>query len=197
MSTFKGIPDPDVLTDTKPADRLNKAKTQMRLVVALIVSLALLSFVVLALTFLPFTPVTIYSYEPTRSEVCPGELIRVDVDSEIDPRPSRSVYSIKVQPEWIVVDVAGLAKGQTVEGAETTLPPEVLKLGRSDIQSNVLRPAPPQPGMWRHAAEVTVQGSAYGIPRPQILHPMADTLTTVLPPDHPKCEGTERPEGGF
>lgn len=195
---------PDGRTDIEPgeaseggADAVKKAKTQMRLVVGSIGFLALLSFVVMALALLPYAPLAIYSYEPKRTEVCPGELIRVDVDSELILSGAQQVYSVSIQPEWVVVDVKGLTPGQTVEGAETTVPAEGLEPGRNIIESDVLRPAQPQPGIWRHGAEVTVRGTAYGVPRPQTLQPESDKLTTVLPPEHPKCEGTERPEGGF
>jgi hypothetical protein len=151
----------------------------------------------MALTIVPYAPLVVYSYEPTRTEVCPGELIRVDVDSELTLSGAQQVYDVIVQPEWSVMDVEGLTRGQTIEGAETALPAEALEPGRDVIQSDVLRPAPLQPGIWRHGAEVTVRGTAYGIPRPQVLHVESDTVTTVFSPDHPKCEGTERPGGGF
>lgn len=197
MSQQDGIPDPNGRTDIEPVDPVGRAKTQMWLVVSTIGFLALLAFVVMALTLVPYNPLVIYSYEPTRSEVCPGELIRVDVDSELTLSGAQQIYDVTAQPEWAVVDVEGLTKGQTIEGAETALPAEALEPGRDVIQSDVLRPAPLQPGAWLHGAEVTVRGTAYGIPRPQILNPKANTMTTVLPPEHPKCEGTERPEGGF
>lgn len=188
---------PNGRTDIEQAYPVRRAKTQMRLVVGAIGFLALLAFVVMALALIPYKPLVVYSYEPTRSEVCPGELIRVDVDSELILSGAQQVYDVTVQPEWVVVNVEGLTKGQTIEGAETALPAEALEPGRDVIQSDVLRPAPLQPGIWRHGAEMTVRGTAYGVPRPQTLRPRADKLTTVLPPEHPKCEGTERLEGGF
>ena len=175
-------------------ERISRAKFRVFFGVGVILLLAFVSLAVMALAVVPYEPLTIYSYEPTVSEVCSGASVRVKVDSEL--ADDVMVRSVEIVPEWTAVNVPGLPPGARVRGAENELPPESLAPGRSVSTSRVARPAPLQPGVWRHGAQITVRGIRYQIPTPQTVTVHSEKTTTVLGPDHPRCVGQPK-TGGF
>ena len=174
-------------------DRISRAKFRVFFGVGAILALALISLAILVIAAIPYAPLTIYSYEPTVSEVCSSAPVRVVVDSEL--ADDVIVRSVEIVPEWTAVDVPGLPRGTKVENAENTLPAEALEPGRSVSESRVARPAPLQPGVWRHGAHITVRGIRYQIPTPQTITARSEKTTTVLSANEPRCDGKPKVGG--
>ena len=170
-------------TSEDASQALRKARIRVRLVVGAIGTLALLAVASTVLLFLPYTPMTVYSYEAIPPVVCPGELLSVEVDYSLDAPVSR----IEVDQEWVAVDVKGIAPGQVLEGPESAVSdPDSLQTGRQVIKSSILRTAPPEPGVWRLGSVLTVSGLR--ITQVQTLTPESGTKTTVLPSTDAACK---------
>lgn len=120
---------------------------------------------------------TIYSYTPSKSEVCPEELVGMYIDYELDSQAT--VDEVEVKSNWEVVDVPGLTPGQRVQEVQDKLPGDKIRPGRTIIQSSILRAAPPPPGEWRVVSEMLVRGSVHGVPNVQELNVRADETTIV------------------
>ncbi len=174
-------------------ERVNRARVRVDLAVKGIGFLALLALVGIALLVLPYSPMTIYSYEATVDEACPSEVVLVYVEYELE----KAVEFVELAPDWIAVDVEGLPRGYITEGAEGRIPGGALAVGeRAKVRSSVVRVAPTVPGAWLVGGSVTVRGRAYGIPYVQKLDPRADKPIAVLPSGAPECKNAEDPEGG-
>lgn len=176
----------DTRSDTfNSEERVNRARLQVDLAVAGIGVLALLALLVIVLLLLPYSPMTIYSYEATVDEACPSELVPVYVEYRLE----RGVDFVEVAPDWIADDVEKVPRGYLIEGAEGRIPGEALMVGeRAKVRSSVVRVAPTVPGMWRVGGSIAVHGEVYRIPRIQQLNPRADEPIAILPPDAPECE---------
>ncbi len=167
-------------------ERLEKAQAQMILMLWTVGVLVFLFVVPLVLLLLPYSPMTVYSYEATVKEACPGEPVAVLIDYEI--QEDAAVEAVEVEPDWIAVDVPGVVDGYVSEGIGGRIPGDEIEYGeRAKVRSSVLRVAPQQPGEWLVGGELVVRGRSYGIPHPQQLSPRAKEPMTILPADDPKC----------
>ena len=181
--------------------RVERAKRRVGLAVGGIVFLALLALAAMIALFLPYSPLQIYSYEPLKSEVCPGEVVatRVEYRAKVgsDAPGAPSIRQVEVDPAWIAEDVPSLMRGQRIEGPEATLAGEKIAPGRHSIISSVLRTAPSEPGQWRLETTLTVRGNAYGVPHIQTITTLADKSTTVLGGEECVASDSSAGEGGI
>ncbi len=167
--------------------RIDRAEKEMRFAVGGIGLMAVLAFLIGILLLWPYSPMTVYSYEAEVSEACAGVPVTAYIEYEI--REGARVSRLEVEPDWIAVDVPGVAEGFVSVGGEGVIPGEGLETGYpARVRSSVLRVAPLQPGEWLVGGELTLRTSVYGLPRVQVLSPTAKEPITVLPADDPKCE---------
>lgn len=157
--------------------RLERARRNVYIGVGCVSVLALAALTISALLLFPFVPMTIHAYTPSKTTVCPGELVGMYIDYSLDA--NAEVTEIEVTSRWEVVDVDGLKPGQRVQEVQDLLPGEKIKPGRTVMESSILRSAPPPPGEWRVVSEMLVRGSVYGVPNVQELQVPADETTIV------------------
>lgn len=178
-----------------PSDYLNgeevieQAQRRVRVAIGAIGMLVLLGVAFGLALLLPYTPMTVYNYYPSKTEVCPSTIMSVMVDYEIERTPiGRGVREVEADPLWIVEDVEGLEPGEVLKREESEWAPHLLEPGHRTTRSTVLRITPPKAGEWRPAVELTVRGrGVFGIPGVQEIRRETHETVTVLPFDHPSC----------
>lgn len=170
-------------------ERLRHAKRQVGFVVGAMGVLALLSLAGFAFLLWPWEGMEVYSFEPTKTEVCPMEVVGAERDYRIDP--DADVYLVEVEPLWIAVDVPGVRDGSVLRGPDAAYSEAETRPGRRRITSAVLRIAPSQPGEWRLGSVTTVRATPYPLPvtKVQELELESEKVVTVLPADDPACDG--------
>ena len=170
---------------TNAEQRVKTITRQVKLVVGVICFFAFVAVAFLVALLLPYNPMTIHSYTPTPSEVCPDDLIAVEVDYEI--ADEMDVEEVEVRSYWSAVDAEGVTEGQKALEVEGQWEGASLASGRNTITSSLLRSAPRLPGEWLVTADIRVRGSAFLVPHIQEIRVTADEITTVLPPDDERC----------
>lgn len=178
---------PDEWLETEARGRLERARRQVGLVVGFIGLLAVVSVAGLVVLLWPWSGMEVYSFEPTKAEVCPMEIVGAERDYRIDP--AADVYRVEVEPLWIAVDVPGVEEGSVLRGPDAAYSESETRPGRRTVTSTVLRVAPPQPGEWRMGSVTTVRATPYPLPvtKVQEIEVRSSRTVTVREADHPKC----------
>lgn len=166
--------------------RLQRARRVVRAVLAFIVLLLLLAAAVVTILLLPFNPFILYSYTPQASVVCQGKAIDAHIEYELVE--GVEVNHIEAESTWTAVDVPEIDEGQEIGGLEGTL---AIAPPNEKINTVLPRVAPPHKGEWRLKSDITVRGTAYGLPHVEVVEAAAEETTTVLPTSDPGCNGGE------
>ncbi len=171
--------------DIKGHTSLANARLQVKIVLGVTALFALGAFAFVILLFLPYAPMTVYSYEIKPRTACPNELLTTQVDYEI--AEGVPVASGESQAVWTAVDVDGYDDGETLPGEVAPLLPVQFEPGRREIEGTILRPAPTAAGEWRFGAIITLHGRS--VTQLQRLTPQEEETTTVLEPTSDACKG--------
>lgn len=127
---------------TSGADEAKLKRAQRRVAVAMGAIVFLSVGAVLAMTslLLPYSPITIHSYESAKPVLCPQEVTSVRIDYSLKGGAA-SVSRVTVEPKWEAVDVPGFEPGQRIESADAVTANYPTNPGRRTIESDVLRVA--------------------------------------------------------
>ena len=186
IALSRALDDTQATTAEEKRLALEHARYQVRVVLVVLGLFALVGLAFSVALLLPFNPLTVHSYEAVPDEVCPTDLVAVEIDYELEETPR--VTQIDTQSRWRAVDVEGYEQGQILEGEETPIREDArLAPGRRKVESKVLRSAPPAPGVWEAGAILTAHGER--ITQNQRVEPWDHRGTIVLPASNAKCRG--------
>jgi hypothetical protein len=186
--SFASSPEVDSVENDNGQERLERARYISRVGVGIIAFLAAISLVGSVLLLLPYSPMTVYSYEPTVQRVCPTEPVPAYITYRLEE--DAKVNKVEIRGDWVAKDVPGLPEGYRSKGAEGEIPGEALERGRLErIRSSAVRTAPLESGEWLVAAPIDVRGRAYGVPHVQQIELLSEKVVRVLDPDDPECKG--------
>lgn len=164
---------------------LRRAKWNVGIGLAAVITFAAAALVFIVLIFLPYTPMKIYYYDIKPSTACPNELLKAQLSYSIEK--GTVIDSADAQAIWIAVDVDGYEKGERLVGATAPIPVNQLKPGRSVKEGEILRPAPVAAGKWQFSSELVLHGRSFT--QIQRITSEAESVTTVLDRADPRCEG--------
>lgn len=164
------------------------APTEVFSFAAMVLALGFVGVVVVSI-FAPYEPLSYDYVRPQETEVCPGGAVPVNVSYAIDPRAHDSIREIDITSYWIAKEVPGVREGSKKAGGSATLYPSDVRPGKVEEAGAAIREAPVSPGVWTLANDYRVIGDRTVWPPVQDLTVVSDKDTTVLPENHPRCEG--------
>jgi hypothetical protein len=163
--------------------RLQKARRRVTAVIVGIATLILVMLMLVVLILLPYSPMTVYDYSPLSSPACPEKSVITLLEYELDE--DSHVTTIEVESFWTAVDVPGVSNEQTVNRLQGTI---ISGVEGEVVEAEFVGPRPPTPGVWDARIEISVYGTAYGLPHVQQTETSFAEFVTVLPEGAPECE---------
>lgn len=137
---------------------------------------------------IPYRPMTYHSLF-LGSDVCPGKLVSITVDYDIDENYFDGVHALEVNTDWVAKDVPGIKNGFKLSVSKSEIDKSGLTPGRTHRETKVGVLAPEVPGVWTLEVHDVLRGTQLGLPKPQELDFFSDNSATVLDPSDPQCGG--------
>lgn len=110
---------------------------------------------------LRYEPYEVYETTVVPDRVCPGQGVKVIVDREVYlPRPWYGLWSFQVSSQWEDVDT-----GATYPAYSGPAKTEDIVTGRARVESDLIREAPPAPGVYVLKTEYTLKGRVLYLPQ--------------------------------
>ena len=163
--------------------QVQKARQRVKIALIVVGIFALIILLTGAILFRPYSPLTVLSYIPLETTVCPGQSVEVAI--EVETPASATVDRIESRSVWTAIDVEEITDGQEILGTQAIIqnPPT------GEVVTEVLpRIAPRNPGVWQLGSEITVRNPPWS----QHVEVTSDTPITILRKDDPACTPEER-----
>jgi hypothetical protein len=147
------------------------------IVIGLMVTMFILLLLFVIGKTVPFKPLVVNSYEFAQSETCPGDLVVLLTERDVED--SYHVDSAHLESYWLL------------EGDSRPYMPYTFDLNDeelSDSEGAALRIAPFSKGKWYIHTEITVDGKVFGfVPRTSEVLLVTSKPLTIPPPESSSC----------